>query len=69
MVEMVEIESQRMAAGNTSVESSIRRLDGPDAVESEMDRIAGETQQSVTLTGMGRARPTTAIPPDDRRTS
>jgi hypothetical protein len=61
VVEMVEIESQRMAAGNTSVESSIRRLDGPDAVEAEMDRIAGETQQSVTLTGIGRARPTAAI--------
>jgi hypothetical protein len=69
MVEMVEIEAQRMAAGNTSAESSIRRLDGPDAVESEMERIAGETQQSVTLTGMVRPRSTTSIPPDDQRTS
>jgi hypothetical protein len=61
MVELVEIESQRMAAGNTSVESSIRRLDGPDAVEAEMDRITGDTQQAVTLTGMGRPRPTVPI--------
>jgi len=51
MVEMVEIESQRMAAGNTSVESSIRRLDGPDAVEAEMGRIAEETRQTGALTG------------------
>jgi hypothetical protein len=54
MVEMVEIEAQRSAAGNTSVESSIRRLDGPDAVEPEMERIAGEQGQAVTLTGAGR---------------
>jgi hypothetical protein len=51
MVEMVEIESQRLAAGNTSVESSVRRLDGPDAVEAEMTRIAEETGQAVALTG------------------
>ena len=51
MVEMVEIESQRLAAGNTSVESSVRRLDGPDAVEAEMARIAEETGQAVALTG------------------
>jgi hypothetical protein len=69
MVELVEIESQRLAAGNTSVESSIRRLDGPDAVEAEMERIAGDTQQAVTLTGMGRPRPTVPNPPDGRQTS
>ena len=51
MVEMVEIESQRLAAGNTSMESSVRRLDGPDAVEAEMARIAEETGQAVALTG------------------
>jgi hypothetical protein len=51
MVEMVEIESQRLAAGNTSVESSVRRLDGPDAVEAEIARIAEETGQAVALTG------------------
>ncbi len=51
LVEMVEIESQRLAAGNTSVESSVRRLDGPDAVEAEMARIAEETGQAVALTG------------------
>jgi hypothetical protein len=51
LVEMVEIESQRLAAGNTSVESSVRRLDGPDAVESEITRIAEETGQTVALTG------------------
>ena len=51
MVEMVEIESQRLAAGNTSVESSVRRLDGPDAVKAEMARIAEETGQAVALTG------------------
>jgi hypothetical protein len=53
MVEMVEIESQRLAAGNTSVESSVRRLDGPDAVEAEIARIAEETGQAVALTGAG----------------
>lgn len=52
--EMVEIESQRLAAGNTSVESSIRRLDGPEAVEGEMDRIAEEQAQAMALTGAGR---------------
>jgi hypothetical protein len=51
MVEMVEIESQRLAAGNTSVESSVRRLDGPDAVEAEMQRIGNEGQQMAVLTG------------------
>jgi len=51
MVEMVEIESQRLAAGNTSVESSVRRLDGPDAVEAEMTRITEEAGQAVALTG------------------
>jgi len=51
MVEMVEIESQRVAAGNTSVESSVRRLDGPDAVEAEMDRMAEETGQTSVVTG------------------
>jgi len=51
MVEMVEIESQRLAAGNSSMESSVRRLDGPDAVEAEMGRIAEETGQAVALTG------------------
>jgi len=55
--EMVEIESQRMAAGNTSVESSIRRLDGPGGVEAEMDRIAAEEGQSSVLTGRGPEPP------------
>jgi hypothetical protein len=55
MVEMVEIEAQRLAAGNTSVESSVRRLDGPDAVEAEMQRIGEETKQVGVLTGgLGR---------------
>jgi hypothetical protein len=60
MVEMVEIESQRLTAGNTSMESSVRRLDGPDAVEAEMERIAEETGQAVALTGgagAGRGKP------------
>ena len=52
---MVEIEAQRLAAGNTSVESSVRRLDGPDAGEAEMQRIGEETQQVGVLTGgLGR---------------
>jgi hypothetical protein len=56
MVEMVEIESQRLASGNTSVESSVRRLDGPDAVEPEMGRIAEETGQLLALTGAAGRR-------------
>jgi len=71
MVEMVEIEAQRLAAGNTSVESSVRRLDGPDAVEAEMQRIGEETRQVGALTGgLGRrgqfVQPTSAdtIPAD-----
>ena len=51
VVEMAEIEVQRMAAGNTSVESSIRRLDGPDAVEAEMDRMDEEAGQMAVTTG------------------
>jgi len=64
MVEMVEIESQRLAAGNTSVESSVRRLDGPDAVEPEMARIAEETGQAVALTGTAGRRGQDAQPPE-----
>jgi len=51
LTEMVQTEMQRLAAGNTSIESSVRRLDGPDAVEAEMGRIAEETGQAVALTG------------------
>ena len=57
MVEMVRMESERLMAGNTSVESSIRRLDSPDAVEGEMNRIAEETGQAVALTGGNPKRP------------
>jgi len=52
--EMVQIESQRLAAGNTSIESSIRRLDGPDAVEAEMGRIGEDLGQAIALTGATR---------------
>ncbi len=51
MKEMVEQEAMRAAAGNTSVESSIRRLDGPEAVEAEMERIAADQAQQTALTG------------------
>ena len=60
MVEMVEIESQRLTAGNTSMESSVRRLDGPDAVEAEMARIAEEAGQAAALTGAAARRRTGA---------
>ncbi|MFB3882454.1 MAG: phage portal protein [Armatimonadota bacterium] len=63
VVEMVEIESQRLAAGNTSVESSVRRLDGPDAVEAEMQRIAEEEKQLGTFTGARGRRGQEAFPP------
>jgi hypothetical protein len=53
MMEMIQEEAQRLAAGNTSIESSVRRLDGPDAVEGEMDRIAEEEGQATTVTGRG----------------
>jgi len=44
-------ESLRRAAGNTSIESSIRRLDGPEAVDAEMERIAEEQEQEAALLG------------------
>jgi len=53
MFELVQMEAQRLTAGNTSLESSIRRLDGPDAVEAEMERIAEDLGQATTLTGQG----------------
>lgn len=56
LVEMVEMESQRLAAGNTSVESSVRRLDGPGAVEAEMGRIDAEDSKTATLSGWGRRK-------------
>ncbi len=76
MVEMVEIEAQRLAAGNTSVESSVRRLDGPDAVEAEMQRIGEETKQVGALTGgLGRRgqfaqpNPTETLPEDNAQSA
>ena len=62
MVEMAEIEVQRMAAGNSSVESSIRRMDGPDAVEAEMDRMAEEAGQVAAITGAAGRRGQSAGP-------
>ncbi len=59
MVELVQIEAQRLLAGNSSLESSIRRLDGPDAVEAEMARIDEEAGQMGTVTGnAGRGQQT-----------
>lgn len=46
-VEQSEIEANRLAAGNTSLESSVRRMDGLDgkALKEELDRIkAGQSQ-------------------------
>lgn len=60
MTEMVQQELNRRSAGNTSVESSIRRLDGPDAVEEELARIATEEEQASALTG-GRGTPTGGV--------
>jgi hypothetical protein len=51
MMEMVQLEAQRLASGNTSIESSIRRLDGPAAVEGEMERIAEDESRAVTFGG------------------
>ncbi len=50
--EQAEIETTRMAAGTTSLESSLRRLDGleGDALQEEIDRIKAD-QQSVTPPG------------------
>jgi hypothetical protein len=53
MFEQAQIEAARLAAGNTSLESSIRRLDGPDAVDAEMERIAEDLGQATALTGQG----------------
>lgn len=61
--EMAEIETQRLMAGNTSVESSVRRLDGADAVSAELDRIAGDQGQAIALTGAGGRRGEAAQPP------
>jgi hypothetical protein len=65
MMEQAQIENLRFAAGNTSVESSIRRLDGPDAVEGELVKIAAEQGQERTLTGAGGPgeRQTEPVPP------
>lgn len=65
MKEMAEIENQRLMAGNTSVESSVRRLDGADAVEAELDRIAGDVGQAIALTGAGGRRGKPAQPPGE----
>ena len=56
MKEMVEIEAQRIVAGNTSLESSVRRLDGAEGAEAELERIAGDSEQALALMG-GRPRP------------
>jgi hypothetical protein len=57
-LEQSEIEANRMAAGNTSLESSVRRMDGLDdeGLKEELDRIQKEKQQApnnprVTLPG------------------
>jgi hypothetical protein len=63
IVEMVQTEAQRLAAGNSSIESSIRRLDGPDAVEAEMDRIAEEAGLFGALMGATGGRGGKVEPP------
>jgi len=62
MVEAVDIEEKRLRAGNTSLESSVRRLDGADAVETEMQRIRDEESDMATLTGAAGARGGEALP-------
>lgn len=48
-LEQAEIEASRLTAGNTSLESSIRRLDGLDgkALQEELDRIRGGRQNQA----------------------
>lgn len=50
-LELAQIEQARIAAGNTSVESSIRRLDrlSGKALQDEMARIAAERRASMSL--------------------
>jgi hypothetical protein len=56
-LEQSEIEANRLAAGNTSLESSVRRLDGLEGkdLQEELDRIKGEkpkaTPPNISLTG------------------
>lgn len=60
MVEQSEVESNRITAGNTSVESSIRRLDGLDgkALKDELKRIEDEKKASNPAV----ARPQVTLP-------
>jgi len=65
MVEMAEIEEKRLKSGNTSVQSSIERLDGADRVEEEMARMGDEEEQALVLTGAGGRRGEPAQVPEE----
>jgi len=51
LVEMIQNEATRIAAGLTSAESAIERLDGVDDAGPEMERIAAEAEGRKVLTG------------------
>jgi hypothetical protein len=60
--EQAQVEQTRMAAGNTSLESSVRRLDGLDGkdLQDELDRIRnGQARQQVAEPN---SRPTVTLP-------
>ncbi|WP_054937008.1 phage portal protein [Moorella stamsii] len=58
-MEQAEVEQIRLASGNTSLESSVRRLDGLDgkALQEELDRIRGGRQ------GQAPSAPRVSLPP------
>lgn len=54
IVEQSEVIERRRSAGNISTETSIRLLDGPEAVDQELARIAEEEAAAASLFGGSR---------------
>lgn len=63
-LEASQVEAQRLSAGNTSVESSVRRLDGLDgeALQAELERIRVDRPAPASPVAAA-ARPTVSLPP------
>lgn len=63
-METAQIETARLSAGNTSVESSVRRLDGLDgeALQEELQRIRADRPVQASPVAAA-ARPTVTLPP------
>jgi len=59
-LEQSQVEQARLAAGNTSLESSVRRLDGLDgkALQEELERIKGDRPQVSSPDGATRPKVT-----------